>query len=98
MGRHRTVTEIIGKQIDDYALNHLTMDVKSVSVFQGVTDNDHYYVSVQESGRVARQPKADDEQSHLIRSLKDFEPTAYEVPEGCAFCSKCGWRHKNRFS
>ncbi len=75
------------------------MSVKSTSVFQGIIEGAITHASVQESGRVARQPTIQDEQAHLIRSLKQFEPTIYEAPEGCAFCSHCGeWRRKEQFS
>ncbi len=99
MGRHRDITLAIRKAIDDYAINHLTMAVKSTSVFQGVIDGEITHASVQESGSVLRQPKLEDEQAHLIRSLREFEPTIYEAHEGCAYCSGCGeWRLKSRFS
>ncbi len=99
MGRKRNNIIMDRPLVDDYGLDKITTKTRSTAVFQGIIDGLPEYAVVIESGFKRRKPAYVNEWAHLIRSLKNFEATVYEVPEGCAFCSNCGeWRLKNRFS
>lgn len=99
MGRKRATIIVDRPLVDDYGLDKITTKLRTTSVYQGIIDGLHEFAVVQQSGFKRRKPAEVNEWAHLIRSIKNFEPTIFEAPKESKWCSNCGdWVSKRGFS
>lgn len=99
MGRKRANVIVDRKQYDDYKLDKITFNVRTTTVYQGYIDGEHAFAHVQKSGYSSREPRGVDMWSHMVRSVRNFEPMIFEAPANTKWCSCCGdWVNVNGFS